>query len=71
MRKSSRLVASNVRALDSLLGEAGRPLLIKIVSPPVDRDAIKQLADVLKTSPRQEPCRNRTSFTWTIATNQG
>ncbi len=46
--ESSRLVASNVRALDSLLGEAGRPLLIKIVSPPVDRDAIKQLADVLK-----------------------
>lgn len=47
-QESSRLVAQNIRAIDALLGETGRPMVIRLVSPPADRDTIKTLAEVLK-----------------------
>ena len=42
-----RLMASEVHAMETVLGNVGRPLAIRISSPPADRATIEALAEVL------------------------
>ena len=45
--ETARLVASEVRRVDSLLSAAGRPLTIRFASPPADRATLEALKEVL------------------------
>ena len=45
--ESSRLVASGVRPIDTVLGDMGRAMAIHLASPPADRATLEALAKVL------------------------
>ncbi len=45
--ESRRLTAGEIKALDTVLGEAGRRLAIRVASPPADRATFIALAEVL------------------------
>ena len=45
--ESSRLIASEVRPIDTVLGDMGRAIAIHLASPPADRATLEALAEVL------------------------
>ena len=49
--ETARLIASEVRPIDALLSEAGRPLGIRLVSPPANRATLAALKEVLGRHP--------------------
>ena len=45
--ESARLIAAEVRPIEAVLGEIGRPIAIQLAAPPADRATLEALADVL------------------------
>ena len=45
--ESVRLIATEVRPIEAVLGEIGRPIAIQLAAPPADRATLEALADVL------------------------